>query len=99
MPSCKRSHTASCSRASGPACTPRSPPPSTAGTGEPAEAVRLVDAAMALVDPTAEPVREALLHQRRGLYLWWLERGREGVRDFERAVELIPPEPPSVERA
>ena len=34
--------------------------------GDPAEAIRLVDAAIALVDPAAQPVRAALLHQRRG---------------------------------
>jgi DNA-binding CsgD family transcriptional regulator len=68
-----------------------------AWTGQPAEAIRLVDAAIALVDPVAEPVRAALLHQRRGMLLWQLGRG--GVEDSERAVELIPAEPPSVERA
>ena len=67
--------------------------------GDPAEAIRLVDAAIALVEPAAEPVRAALLHQRRGLYLWLIGRGPAGVRDFERAVELIPAEPPSAERA
>jgi DNA-binding CsgD family transcriptional regulator/tetratricopeptide (TPR) repeat protein len=67
--------------------------------GAPADAIRLVDAAIALIEPTAEPVRAALLHQRRGLYLWLMGRGPDGVRDFERAVELIPAEPPSAERA
>ena len=69
-----------------------------AWTGQPAEAIDLVDAAIALVDPSAEPVRAALLYQRRGMHAWQL--GRAGaVRDFERAVELIPDEPPSSERA
>jgi DNA-binding CsgD family transcriptional regulator len=67
--------------------------------GDPVEAIRLVDEAIALVEPAAEPVRAALLHQRRGLYLWLMGRGPAGVRDFERAVELIPAEPPSAERA
>jgi DNA-binding CsgD family transcriptional regulator/tetratricopeptide (TPR) repeat protein len=70
-----------------------------AWTGHPAEAIDLVDAAIALVDPAAEPVRAALLHQRRGIYLWQLGHSADGVRDFEHAVWLIPAEPPSAERA
>jgi DNA-binding CsgD family transcriptional regulator len=70
-----------------------------AWTGHPAEAVRLVDAAIALVDPAAEPVRAALLHERRGNLLWQLNRSEDGTRDLERAVALIPEEPPSAERA
>jgi DNA-binding CsgD family transcriptional regulator/tetratricopeptide (TPR) repeat protein len=66
--------------------------------GDPAEAICLVDAAIALIDAAAQPVRAALLHQRRGLYLWLIGRGPAGVRDFERAVELIPSEH-SAERA
>ena len=49
-----------------------------AWTGDPAEAIRLVDAAIALVDPAAEPVRAALLHQRRGILLWQLGRADGG---------------------
>jgi DNA-binding CsgD family transcriptional regulator/tetratricopeptide (TPR) repeat protein len=71
----------------------------TGWTGSPAEAVDLVDGAIALVDPAAEPVRAALLHERRGLYLWQLGRGPEAVRALERAVALIPAEPPSAERS
>ena len=70
-----------------------------AWTGDPADAIRLVEAAIALVDPAAEPVRAALLHQRRGILLWQLGRAEEGARDLERAVGLIPAEPPSPERA
>jgi DNA-binding CsgD family transcriptional regulator len=71
----------------------------TAWTGDAAEAIELVDAAIALADPTAEPVRVALLWRRRARYLWQLGRGREGVRDLERAIALIPAHPPSTERA
>ena len=71
----------------------------TAWSGDPAQAIDLVDAALALVDPAAEPLRAALLHQRRARYLWHLGRAVEAVRDAERAVALIPTEPPSAERA
>ena len=70
-----------------------------AWAGDPAEAIRLVDSAIALVDEDREPVRAAFLHERRGLYLWLMGRGSAGVQDFERAVELIPAEHPSAERA
>jgi DNA-binding CsgD family transcriptional regulator len=70
-----------------------------AWTGQPAEAVELVDAAMALVDPAVEPLRAAQLHNRRGTYLWQLARTLEGVKELERAVALIPATPPSADRA
>jgi DNA-binding CsgD family transcriptional regulator len=70
-----------------------------AWTGQPADAVELVDAAMALVDPAVEPLRSAQLHHRRGTYLWQLARPLEGVKELERAVALIPPAPPSADRA
>ncbi|HKE81704.1 MAG TPA: AAA family ATPase [Solirubrobacteraceae bacterium] len=70
-----------------------------AWTGHPDDAVRLVDAAIALVDPATDPVRAALLHQRRGIYLWQLGRSGEGVREYERALDLVPARPPSAERA
>jgi DNA-binding CsgD family transcriptional regulator len=66
---------------------------------QPGEAVDLVDAAIELVDPAVEPVRAAQLHHRRGTYLWQLGRGEEGVDALARAVTLIPPDPPSTERA
>ena len=69
-----------------------------AWTGQPAEAISLVDAAIALVDAGAEPVRAALLHQRRGM-LPVAAGSRARVADLERAVALIPAEPPSTERA
>ena len=58
-----------------------------------------MNAAIALVDPAAEPVRAALLHERRGILMWQLNRAEDGTRDLERAVALIPAEPPSAERA
>jgi tetratricopeptide (TPR) repeat protein len=71
----------------------------TAWTGRPSEAIGLVDEALALVDAAAEPARAALLHQRRGQYLWWAGGGHGDLADYERAIELIPAEPPSPELA
>ena len=71
----------------------------TAYAGRPGEAVGMLDEALALVDAAAEPARAAMMHKQRGLHLWWSGRGRESLGDFERAVELIPAEPPSVELA
>ena len=73
----------------------RTPPPTRAAP----EAVGMLDEALALVDAAAEPARAAMMHKQRGLHLWWSGRGRESLGDFERAVELIPAEPPSVELA
>jgi DNA-binding CsgD family transcriptional regulator len=70
-----------------------------AWTGDAAEAIELVDAAIALADPTAEPVRVALLWRWRARYLWQLGRGRQAVGDLERALALMPAHPPSAERA
>jgi Bacterial regulatory proteins, luxR family len=60
----------------------------TAWTGDAAQAIELVDAAIALADPAAEPARVALLWRWRGRYLWQLGRGREGVRDLEVLAHL-----------
>jgi DNA-binding CsgD family transcriptional regulator len=71
----------------------------TAWSGRPAEAIDLVDEALALTDAAADSMGTAALHGRRGLYLWQLGRAAEGVPDYERAVALIPAEPPSAERS
>ena len=71
----------------------------TAWTGRPADGLDLVDAAIALVEPAAEPVRAALLRRRRGIYLWQLGRAADAACELERAVALIPARPPSAERA
>jgi DNA-binding CsgD family transcriptional regulator/tetratricopeptide (TPR) repeat protein len=67
--------------------------------GQPANALELIDAAIALVDLVEEPVRAAQLHHCRGTYLGHSGRAREGVLALEQAVALIPVEPPSAERA
>jgi DNA-binding CsgD family transcriptional regulator len=70
-----------------------------AWSGDSARAVELVGIALTLVDETDDPARAGLLHERRGWYMWWLNRPDDGVAEYEHAVRLIPPEPPSFERA
>jgi DNA-binding CsgD family transcriptional regulator/tetratricopeptide (TPR) repeat protein len=71
----------------------------TAWTGDPAEAIELVDAAIALHEAAAEPEAVAALLQRRARFLWQLGRARESVPGLERAVSLIPADPPTAKRA
>ncbi len=61
-------------------------------------AVELGRQAVALVGD-GDPLRAALLHARLGRYLLLAGLRDAGVAAFERAVELVPPEPPSAERA
>ena len=70
-----------------------------AWSGSPGQAIELVSAALELVDEGRDPVRAALLHERRGFYLWWCGRGADGLLDYEAAVRLMPSEPPSADRA
>jgi DNA-binding CsgD family transcriptional regulator len=68
-----------------------------AWSGSSERAIELVSAALELVDDRREPVRAALLHERRGFYLWW--SGADGIADYEDAVRVMPAEPPSADRA
>ncbi len=70
-----------------------------AWTGGAAQAVKLVDAAIALPDAAAAPERVAALLQQRAQLLYQLGRAHEGVPGLERAVALIPADPPTAERA
>jgi tetratricopeptide (TPR) repeat protein len=62
-------------------------------------AVELSDAALLEIDETAEPVRAGVVHARRA---WYLFQGGHGLDQalagLHRAIELIPPEPPSLDR-
>jgi DNA-binding CsgD family transcriptional regulator len=71
----------------------------TAWTGDPTTAIELVDEAIALREAAAEPKHVAALLQQRARFLWQLGRASEGVHGLERAVALLPADPPSVERA
>jgi DNA-binding SARP family transcriptional activator/pimeloyl-ACP methyl ester carboxylesterase/tetratricopeptide (TPR) repeat protein len=67
-------------------------------TGGAPRALALGRQAVALVGDR-DPVRAGLLHARLGRSLLVAGRRSAAVAVFERAVELVPPEPPSVERA
>jgi DNA-binding CsgD family transcriptional regulator/tetratricopeptide (TPR) repeat protein len=71
----------------------------TAWTGDPTTAIELVDLAIALREAAGEPKRVAALLQQRARFLWQLGRAPESVPGLERAVALLPADPPSVERA
>jgi DNA-binding CsgD family transcriptional regulator len=61
-------------------------------------AIELAGSALERIDEDLDPVGVALVHERLGRYLW--TAGHSGALDeYRRAVELVPAEPPSVERA
>ena len=66
--------------------------------GDPNRAITLTRAALANVDPVADPVRAGLLHARLGGYL--RATGGEGASaEYEAGVRLVPASPPRAERA
>ena len=67
-------------------------------TGAAPRAVELGRQAVALAGD-GDPVRAGLLHAALGRYLLFAGRRDAAVAAFERGVELVPPEPPSPERA
>ena len=68
-------------------------------TGEDEPAIRLAHDVLSRIDEHDDPVAEALAHERLGRYLWTTGRDQEAMREYHRAVELIPAGPPSEERA
>jgi DNA-binding CsgD family transcriptional regulator/tetratricopeptide (TPR) repeat protein len=69
-----------------------------AQTGAAPRAVELVRRAIKLAGDS-DPRRAGLLYERLGRYLHWSGRADIALEAFERAVELVPPQPPSPERA
>jgi DNA-binding CsgD family transcriptional regulator/tetratricopeptide (TPR) repeat protein len=68
-------------------------------SGDVAGALALIDSALGEVDPTVDPVRAGLLHERRGVYLMVTRDLQARFEALAEAVRLIPPDPPSKERA
>jgi len=67
--------------------------------GDGARAVELLQRATGLVDEHAEPVRAGLLHSRLGFFRWLVGESQAMIDESQRALDLIPAEPPSIERA
>jgi DNA-binding CsgD family transcriptional regulator len=61
-------------------------------------AVELLQAALAGVDPAADPVRAGLLHEQLGHCLL-ITLDEAGLPAYQEAIRLLPAEPPSAERA
>lgn len=68
-------------------------------TGGGPRAARLAREAIGLLDERTEPTRVGLLYERLGSYLLPTGDRSAGLAACERAVSLVPPVPPSVERA
>src|SRR3954471_21611040 len=62
-------------------------------------ALALVRQAIAEIDEDAEPVRAGVLHEQLGRYLRAAGQSDESNAAYDRAMELMPAEPPSPERA
>ena len=58
-----------------------------------------IQAAIRLVDESAQPVRRGLLHERLGRYAWIAGQGELANHAYETALRLIPADPPSEARA
>jgi DNA-binding CsgD family transcriptional regulator len=67
--------------------------------GEHERAIALGRSALELIDDRQEPAAAALAHERLGRYLWRVGRADEAMPECRRAVELMPAEPPSEDRA
>jgi DNA-binding CsgD family transcriptional regulator/tetratricopeptide (TPR) repeat protein len=67
--------------------------------GDPQGAAALGRRALALVDAQTEPLLAGLLHDRLARYLWDTTDQPDALGIQQRAVELVPSDPPSPERA
>ena len=66
---------------------------------DPQRATALARQAIAELDPEREPIRVALLQQLAGRALWLSAEHAEGLVAYREAVRLVPPQPPTAERA
>jgi DNA-binding CsgD family transcriptional regulator/tetratricopeptide (TPR) repeat protein len=67
--------------------------------GAPDRAMELMQAALALAETHGDPVLTGVLHSRLAFLTWSRGDGEAALVEHRRAVELVPDEPPSVERA
>jgi DNA-binding CsgD family transcriptional regulator/tetratricopeptide (TPR) repeat protein len=68
-------------------------------SGDVSRALALIDLAMTEVDPAVDPIRVGLLQEHRGVYLMVARDLQARFEALGEAVRLIPPDPPSKERA
>jgi ATP/maltotriose-dependent transcriptional regulator MalT len=68
-------------------------------TGAMERAIELASEALERIDEHRDPVHAALVHERLGRSLWTAGRGEDALPEYRRAVELVPADPPSQERA
>jgi DNA-binding NarL/FixJ family response regulator len=54
---------------------------------------------VAEIDPAADPVRAAVMRERLGRYLWFASETASALVEIETAIEILPSDPPSAERA
>jgi class 3 adenylate cyclase/tetratricopeptide (TPR) repeat protein len=64
-----------------------------------ARAIDLATEAERAIDPVSAPIRAGIIAERLGTYLQLAGRGNEAIAAVERAIGLIPSDPPSPERA
>jgi DNA-binding CsgD family transcriptional regulator len=67
--------------------------------GEEERAITLAQEVLAQIDERDDPTRAALAYERLGRYLWSAGRDQDALPAYRRAVELMPDDPPSEERA
>ncbi|MBV9338124.1 MAG: AAA family ATPase [Solirubrobacterales bacterium] len=67
--------------------------------GEEGRAIGLVGDLLARIDEREDPVGAALAYERLGRYLWSAGRDEDALPAYQRAVELMPHDPPSQELA
>ena len=70
-----------------------------AGWVAPVRSVALARSVLDAIDEGADPIAAALGRERLARYLWVAGREEDSLPEYRRAVELIPADPPSAERA
>ena len=68
-------------------------------TGETERAIAIAHDVLGRIGEHSDSTQAALAHERLGRYLWIAGRAEDALPEYRRAVELMPEEPPSEERA